>query len=84
MMESVLESVREKYSDQIEVIFHDVKKEKEMAAKYQIRMIPTQVFLDLEGKEIHQHVGFYPEQQIDEFLQEQGLGIIHSQKILMK
>ena len=79
-MEKVLESVREKYGDQIEVIFHDVKKEKEMAAKYQIRMIPTQVFLDDDGKEIHRHVGFYPEQQIDEFLKEQGLEIIHSSK----
>ncbi len=80
MMESVLESVREKYGDQIEVIFHDVKKEKEMAARYQIRMILTQVFLDAEGKEIHCHIGFYPEAQIDEFLQKQGLGIIHSKE----
>ena len=80
MMESVLESVREKYGDQIEVIFHDVKKEKEMVARYQIRMIPTQVFLDAEGKEIHRHIGFYPEAQIDEFLQKQGLGIIHSKE----
>jgi thioredoxin len=79
-MEKVLESVREKYGDQIEVIFHDVKKEKEMAAKYEIRMIPTQVFLDADGKEIHRHVGFYPEELIDTFLKEQGLEIIHSSK----
>jgi len=78
-MEKVLESVREKYGDQIEVIFHDVNKEKDMAVKYQIKMIPTQVFLDAEGKEIHRHVGFYPEKLIDEFLKEQGLIIQHQQ-----
>ncbi len=76
MMEEVLVSISEKYGDQIEVTFHDVKKDNEIAAKYQIRMIPTQVFLDENGVEIHRHVGFYPEEQIDIFLQEQGLKII--------
>ena len=75
-MENVLESIREKYGDQIEVIFHDVKKEKEIAEQFRIRMIPTQVFLNSEGEEIHRHIGFYPEAQIDEFLLKQGLIII--------
>ena len=79
-MEKVLESVREKYGDQIEVIFHDVKKNEEIIKKYKVKMIPTQVFLDENGKEIHRHVGFYPEEKIDEFLKEQGLKIIPTQK----
>jgi thioredoxin 1 len=73
MMEPVLESIREKYGQQINVVFYDVKKNKEIAQKYRIRMIPTQVFLDAEGNEIHRHVGFYPEEQIDAFLQNKGL-----------
>ncbi|MCF7794372.1 MAG: thioredoxin family protein [Candidatus Cloacimonetes bacterium] len=77
MMEPVLESIREKYGDQIQVIFHDVKKKQEIAEKYKIRMIPTQIFLDAEGNEIHRHIGFYAEEQIDEFLQTQGLTKIH-------
>ena len=79
-MEKVLESVEEKYGDQIEVIFHDVKKNKEIIKKYKVKMIPTQVFLDENGKEIHRHVGFYPEEKIDEFLKKQGLKIIPTQK----
>lgn len=79
-MEKVLESVEEKYGDQIEVIFHDVKKNKKIIKKYKVKMIPTQVFLDENGKEIHRHVGFYPEEKIDEFLKEQGLKIIPTQK----
>lgn len=79
-MEKVLESVSEKYGDQIEIIFHDVKKDRKIAAKYKIKMIPTQVFLDENGKEIHRHVGFYPEEKIDEFLQKKGLKIIPVQK----
>ena len=80
-MKKVLESVSEKYGDQIEIIFHDVKKEKDIAKKFKVRMIPTQVFLDADGKEIHRHIGFYPEAQIDEFLQKQGLKIIHSEEL---
>ena len=76
MMEEVTESIQEKYGDQIKVIFHDVKKDNAIAAKYKIRMIPTQIFIDEKGLEIHRHVGFYPEQKIDEFLQKQGLKII--------
>lgn len=73
MMEPVMESLQENYGEQIRIIFYDVKKEKEKAAEWKIRMIPTQVFLDEEGKEIHRHVGFYSEELIDEFLLEQGL-----------
>ncbi|MDA3814371.1 MAG: thioredoxin family protein [Candidatus Cloacimonetes bacterium] len=80
MMEEVMISIEEKYGDQIEVIFHDVRKENKIAAKYKIKMIPTQVFLDENGKEIHRHVGFYPEEQIDGFLQKQGLKISPDQK----
>ena len=77
-MEPVMESIRENYGDQIEVIFYDVKVEKEKAAEWKIRMIPTQVFLDEAGNEIHRHVGFYPMEQIDEFLQTQGLVILNN------
>lgn len=80
-MEKVLESVREKYGDQVEVIFHDIKKNKDITKKYKVKMIPTQVFLDESGKEIHRHVGFYPEEKIDDFLKEQGLRIIPIQKL---
>lgn len=81
MMEKVLVSIEEKYGDQVDVIFHDVKKDKKIAAEYKIKMIPTQVFLNENGKEIHRHIGFYPEEKIDEFLQKQGLKIIPTQKL---
>lgn len=76
-MKPVMAALSQKYGNQIEVIFHDVKKEKQIAATYQIRIIPTQIILNEEGKEIHRHIGFYPEAMIDEFLQKQGLIIIN-------
>ncbi len=74
-MQPIMDSIEEKYGDQIEVIFYDVWKTegKPYASKYGIRLIPTQVFLDKNGNEFHRHEGFYPEKEIDKILQEKGL-----------
>lgn len=74
-MQPVMESIEKKYGDQINVVFYDVWKEdqKKYAQEYKIKLIPTQVFLNKEGKEIFRHEGFFPEKEIDDFLQKHGL-----------
>ncbi|MBK6912564.1 MAG: thioredoxin family protein [Ignavibacteriales bacterium] len=74
-MQPVMKSIEEKYGDQVKVIFYDVWKEdqKKYATQYGIKLIPTQVFLDANGKEFHRHEGFYPEAEIDKILQGKGL-----------
>ena len=64
MMKPVMKAIEDKYKDQVQVIFHDVKVKKEMVAKYKVRVIPTQVFLDAEGKEFFRHEGFFPKEEI--------------------
>jgi thioredoxin 1 len=72
-MVPIMRSIETRYGDQVKVIFHDVRKEKEKAEQYKVNIIPTQVFLDAEGKEIHRHVGYYPEADIDKLLKKHGL-----------
>lgn len=74
-MQPIMKSIEKKYGSQIKVIFYDVWKSehKDKAKTYKIKLIPTQVFLDENGKEIHRHEGFYPEEDIDKFLQSKGL-----------
>lgn len=74
-MQPVMKAIEKKYGDQVKVVFHDVWKpeERHFAQKYGIKLIPTQVFLDENGKEFHRHEGFYPEEAIDKVLQENGL-----------
>jgi len=76
-MQPVMKAIEEKYGDQINVIFYDVWKEdqKKYSKQYGIKLIPTQVFLDLNGKEFHRHEGFYPEAEIDKILQGKGLKV---------
>jgi thioredoxin 1 len=74
-MQKVMKAVEEKYGSQIEIIFYDVwtQEQATYAQKYNIRLIPTQVFLDTNGKELMRHEGFFPEKDIDTFLQSKGL-----------
>lgn len=74
-MQPVMKSLENKYGEQLKVIFYDVwtPEGKPKGNEYKIRAIPTQVFLDEEGKEFHRHVGFYPEETIDSLLQAKGL-----------
>jgi len=74
-MQPVMNAIEEKYKDQVKVIFYDVWKDdqKKYAQQYGIKLIPTQVFLDSNGKEFHRHEGFYPESDIDKILQSKGL-----------
>jgi thioredoxin 1 len=74
-MQKVMKAVEEKYGSQIRILFYDVWKEeqKHYAEEYNIRLIPTQVFLDKNGKELMRHEGYFPEKDIDGFLQSKGL-----------
>jgi thioredoxin 1 len=72
-MQPIMKSIEEKYKGQVKVIFHDVWKDKAPAQKYGIKLIPTQVFLDENKNEIMRHEGFFPEEEIDKFLQSRGL-----------
>jgi len=75
MMQQVMEEVEKDYGEQIEVIFYDVWKpeNKKYSEQYKVNLIPTQVFLDKDGKEIFRHEGFYPKEEIDKLLVKQGL-----------
>lgn len=74
-MQPVMKSIETKYGNQIDVVFYDVwkKEQAHFAEQYGIRLIPTQVFLDAFGKELMRHEGFFPEKDIDAFLQSKGL-----------
>ena len=72
-MQPILKSIEMKYGEQIKVIFHNTNKERDILKKYNVRLIPTQIFLDKDGKEIHRHEGYYPEKEIDKLLKSKGL-----------
>lgn len=75
MMQPILEEIAEEYKGQVEVVFHDLKTSegKPYIQEYQIRAIPTQVFLDKDGNEYFRHLGFFPKEEVIKVLQQQGV-----------
>ncbi|MBN8216322.1 MAG: thioredoxin family protein [Spirochaetes bacterium] len=70
MMQPVMKAVAEQYAGKVKVVFHDVWTDagRPFGKTYAIRAIPTQVFLDAEGKEFFRHEGFFPKEEIDKVL----------------
>ena len=78
MMQPIMKAIEKKYSSQVKVVFYDdwTKEQQRYAEVYKIKLIPTQIFLDENGKEFHRHEGFYPEAEIDKILIAKGLKLI--------
>jgi thioredoxin 1 len=72
-MKPVMEKLRTDYAGKLEVIFIDVKKNKDAIEIYDVFFQPTQVFLDKDGKEFHRHYGFYAYEKIAPVLKKHGL-----------
>jgi thioredoxin 1 len=74
-MQPVMKAIEEKYGTEVKVEFHDVWTEAgaPFATKYGIESIPTQVFLDENGKEFFRHEGYFPEEELVKVLKQKGV-----------
>ncbi len=74
-MQPIMKEIAEEYKGQVKVIFYDVRTVfgAPYKDKFKIRAIPTQVFLDKDGKEYFRHLGFFPKDELVKVLQRQGV-----------
>ncbi|MBN2834990.1 MAG: thioredoxin family protein [Candidatus Delongbacteria bacterium] len=74
-MQPIMKAIEEEYPTQVKVEFIDVwtTKGKIDGRKYNVRLIPTQVFLDSLGKEYYRHEGFFPKDKLVEVLKKKGV-----------
>lgn len=72
-MKPVMEKLRSSYKGKLEVIFIDVRKDKENGRRFGVALIPTQVFIDKYGREFHRHIGFYAYEEIASVLKKAGI-----------
>jgi thioredoxin 1 len=64
MMAPILAEFQRDYADRFVTEFIDVWKNPAAGAQYGIRVIPTQIFYDADGKELFRHEGFYGREDI--------------------
>lgn len=74
-MQPIMKNIEAKYSPRVKVIFYDVwtAEQSKYAKLYNIRVIPTQVFLDKSRKEIFRHQGFFLQKDLERFLADHGV-----------
>lgn len=73
MMQPILEKLQEEYEGKASILILDVDEYASLSRKYGVRMIPTQIFFDANGKELYRHQGFMSEQDIVAQLKKLGV-----------
>lgn len=71
-MKPIMEELAAEYGDRLNMSFVDVWKQTDLANRYRILAIPTQVFFDSSGNEVARHTGFWPKEEILAQLGEMG------------
>jgi thioredoxin 1 len=64
MMAPILEELEKTYKGRAAILFIDVWQNHATAEKFDVSIIPTQIFFNAEGKEVYRHVGFMDKQSI--------------------
>jgi len=64
MMAPVLKELKAEYAGRMIVEFIDVWENPDAGRDYGVKMIPTQIFFDPNGKELSRHSGFFGKEDI--------------------
>jgi len=73
MMAPILEKLEKGYKGKAAILFIDVWKDPDQAKRFDISVIPTQIFYDKQGKEVLRHAGFMSEEAIVAQLKKLGV-----------
>jgi thioredoxin 1 len=66
----ILDELKDEYEGRVNIKVTDIDEQPEEAQKYSIRVIPTQIFLDAEGKELGRHEGYIPKEDLIKLMEE--------------
>ena len=75
MMAPILEDLKKSYEGRMDVEFIDVWKSPDSGKEYGVKIIPTQIFYNAEGKELFRHEGFLGKEDILAKWKELGVAI---------
>ena len=73
MMAPILKKIKQQYKDKADIIFMDVSENRDQAERFEVRVIPTQVFYNADKKEVYRHEGFMSEKDIVSRLKLMGI-----------
>ena len=71
-MKEILDPMMVDYKGKVDIRIISVYEDKERTQQFRIVTIPTQVFIDAEGKELYRHIGVYPRDSIEARFKQYG------------
>ncbi len=72
-MRPIMKEIAASYPEDVLVVFYDVWEDPAPTRKYKVQLIPTQIFLDGQGKEFFRHMGLFAKEEILKVLEKKGL-----------
>jgi thioredoxin 1 len=63
-MRPILEELDQEYKGKVNIVIIEIPFHEDLAEKYGIRFMPTQIFFDSNGKEVARNAGFLPKNEI--------------------
>ncbi len=73
MMVPIMERLEKDYKGKAAIISIDIWKDPDQAKRFGIRVTPTQIFYDKDGKEVFRHEGFMSQEAIMTQLKDMGI-----------
>ena len=74
-MAKVLDEINDKYAGKLTAEKVNVEEHPEMAREYNVRYVPTLLFMDAEGKVVQQEVGYRSLDEVLEIFKKAGVAI---------
>lgn len=72
-MKPILEELKQEYRGKAEILIIQIDDYRALTRRERIRLIPTQIFFDKDGKELYRHEGFMDREAIRRRLEELGV-----------
>lgn len=72
-MKPILEELTKEYKGKASIVVIEIDEYRSLTRRYNIKLIPTQIFFDAQGNEIYRHEGFMGKEAIEEKLGEMGV-----------
>lgn len=73
MMKPIFDELKQEYEGRANIILLEISEYRQIANKYNVRIIPTQIFFDRTGNVYWRHEGFLPKEEIIKKLRELGV-----------
>jgi thioredoxin 1 len=66
----VMRALKDAHKDRINVLFLEVGTNRDLALHYKVRLVPTLIFFDAGGREVHREMGFMEQETMEKILRD--------------